>query len=590
MRITAIEIENFKGISERVRVDLKPITLLFGANSAGKSTILHALLYMKDVLDRRNLDAITTPVSGRALDLGGFRRFVHGHDLSRTVQIGVHLEVTGEELPATVGDYDRDDIVFSSLASEKRDQEFHEVQSVVLRSLHSASVGIEVRWDESEKCPVAFAYTVGLNGADLIRIERASGKLKIAKFDLLNPAVARLRPETETQAEREVNKAIQEIFEELGEKKFNVAEPEPYESLIKKILPAFTGGGQLSGLVNWLPVQHDPIPDFAPRETLDLPPVDWESMDCWDDMQWGRDAIEIANGWAWEGTSLLAKLVIGPGKLVREWLENLRYIGPLRARPPRKGIPSDELSDWSEGLAAWKALEDEDQSHDLIEQVSQWLAGKDRLNSGYELERKHLAQVDADAFRNVVEGDLDRAQLLGLLKQAPKSTETKLVEMRSGLRLDPSDVGVGISQVLPIIVGAVLPGESVVAIEQPELHIHPAMQVALGDLFIEGVAKRGMSFLIETHSEHLMLRLLRRIREKAESPLPSELPEFSSDDISVLYVERSGAEKVEILSIEIDQSGKFVSRWPRGFFPERMHEALPKEIRELVESKTRSVE
>jgi predicted ATPase len=100
-----------------------------------------------------------------------------------------------------------------------------------------------------------------------------------------------------------------------------------------------------------------------------------------------------------------------------------------------------------------------------------------------------------------------------LLKEAPKSAEIKLVEMRSGLRLDPSDVGVGISQVLPIVVGAVLPGGSVVAIEQPELHIHPAMQVALGDLFIEGATKRGMSFLIETHSEHLILRLMRRIRE-----------------------------------------------------------------------------
>ena len=99
MRITAIEIENFKGISERVRVDLKPITLLFGANSAGKSTILQALLYMKDVLDRRNLDAISTPVSGRALDLGGFRSFVHGQDLSRTIKIWVQMEVSGPELP-----------------------------------------------------------------------------------------------------------------------------------------------------------------------------------------------------------------------------------------------------------------------------------------------------------------------------------------------------------------------------------------------------------------------------------------------------------------------------------------------------------
>jgi len=387
MRITAIEIENFKGISERVRVDLKPITLLFGANSAGKSTILHALLYMKDVLERRNLDAITTPVSGWALDLGGFRRFVHGQDLDRTIRIGVHMEVTGEELPAMVSGYDADDSVNWSRESEDHDQEFYEARSVVLQSLHSASVGIEVCWDENEQSPVAFGYTVGLNGADLIRIERARGTFKIAKFNLLNPAVARLRSETEIQADRDeyesrlrkrreeheremrlrseeesqsLEKLLREIFGKLGEsvpepKPYEPKpyEPEPYESMIAKILPTFVGRkNPLAGLVNWLPAQHDPIPDFAPRETLRLPPVDWESMDCWDDMQSGRDAIEIANGWAWEGTSLLAKLVIGPGKLVRDWLENLRYIGPLRARPPRKGIPSDELSDWSEGLAA----------------------------------------------------------------------------------------------------------------------------------------------------------------------------------------------------------------------------------------------
>lgn len=295
---------------------------------------------------------------------------------------------------------------------------------------------------------------------------------------------------------------------------------------------------------------------------------------------------------AWDGTAFLARLLFGPGKLVQASLEGLRYLGPLRARPPRKGIPSDELSDWSEGLAAWKALQSEEKSSDLIKQVSQWLAGKDRLNSGYELQSKHLAQVDADACRQIVEGDLDnaQAQLLELLQEAPKSSEIKLVDTRSGLGLDPSDVGVGISQVLPIVVAAVVPGASVVAIEQPELHIHPAMQVALGDLFIEGATKRGMSFLIETHSEHLMLRLLRRIRERAQGELSSRLPEFSSDDLSVLYVERSGSERVEILSIAIDQEGKFVSRWPRGFFPERMHEALPKEIRERVESKARGVQ
>ena len=55
--ITAIEIENFKGIGERQRIELKPITLLFGPNSGGKSTVLHALLYAQEVFSRRNLDA-----------------------------------------------------------------------------------------------------------------------------------------------------------------------------------------------------------------------------------------------------------------------------------------------------------------------------------------------------------------------------------------------------------------------------------------------------------------------------------------------------------------------------------------------------
>jgi hypothetical protein len=333
-----------------------------------------------------------------------------------------------------------------------------------------------------------------------------------------------------------------------------------------------------------MPRTQDPIPDFSRRDTLELPEADPRHF-------FDNSDVKLAKMRAWEGTAFLARLLFGPGQLVQEkFLKGLRYLGPLRARPPRRGIPSDELSDWSEGLAAWKALQSEEDSSDLIGQVSQWLAGNDRLNSGYELQRKHRAQLDVSAFRQIVEGDLDRARLLELLKEAPKSAEIKLVDKRSRLELDPSDVGVGISQVLPIVVAAVAPGASVVAIEQPELHIHPATQVALGDLFIEGATKRGMSFLIETHSEHLMLRLLRRIRERAQGELSSRLPEFSSDDISVLYVERSGSERVEILSIAIDQEGKFVSRWPRGFFPERMHEALPKEIRERVESKARGVQ
>ena len=71
MRLKSIELENFKGVGQRQRAALKPITLLFGANSAGKSSILQALHYLREILDRRNLDPDVT-IAGGSIDLGGF--------------------------------------------------------------------------------------------------------------------------------------------------------------------------------------------------------------------------------------------------------------------------------------------------------------------------------------------------------------------------------------------------------------------------------------------------------------------------------------------------------------------------------------
>lgn len=76
MRLTRIEIENFKGIGSRQKIDLRPITLLFGPNSAGKSTILQALHYLREILERGNVDPDRT-IAGGLIDLGGFATLVH---------------------------------------------------------------------------------------------------------------------------------------------------------------------------------------------------------------------------------------------------------------------------------------------------------------------------------------------------------------------------------------------------------------------------------------------------------------------------------------------------------------------------------
>src|SRR5438270_3132716 len=91
--ITAISVENFKGISEPVRLELRPLTLLFGMNSAGKSSLLHALIYAREVFERHNPDADRTLAAGDGLDLGGFFALVHDHDLQREIVLGFELDL-----------------------------------------------------------------------------------------------------------------------------------------------------------------------------------------------------------------------------------------------------------------------------------------------------------------------------------------------------------------------------------------------------------------------------------------------------------------------------------------------------------------
>ena len=113
--ITAVEIENFKGIGRPVRVDLRPITLLFGSNSAGKSTILHALCYAHEILSHRNVDAHRTELGGDQIDLGGFRNFVHRHDLNRKVRLRFELDLRGRDLPQLAGWYSAPEWDFDEL-------------------------------------------------------------------------------------------------------------------------------------------------------------------------------------------------------------------------------------------------------------------------------------------------------------------------------------------------------------------------------------------------------------------------------------------------------------------------------------------
>jgi len=124
-----------------------------------------------------------------------------------------------------------------------------------------------------------------------------------------------------------------------------------------------------------------------------------------------------------------------------------------------------------------------------------------------------------------------------------------------------TDVGFGISQVLPVVVSCFYASpHTTILMEQPELHLHPAVQSELADLFIEAIharqnnQDRNIQFIIESHSEHFLHRLQRRIAEE----------HLEQKEVALYFCE--SAEEGSLLHpLEIDLLGN-IRNWPPDFF------------------------
>jgi predicted ATPase len=141
--------------------------------------------------------------------------------------------------------------------------------------------------------------------------------------------------------------------------------------------------------------------------------------------------------------------------------------------------------------------------------------------------------------------------------------ELELIDPQTGDSRDLTNVGVGVSQLLPVILVCLLaqPGD-LVLLEQPELHLHPAPQQVLGD-FLLGVVGTGRQLIVETHSEYLVNRLRLRIAED----------EFGSvgESVRIWYAQRVDG-KTSFDSLEPNRYGLF-DKWPEGFFDQAPLEA-----------------
>jgi predicted ATPase len=146
-----------------------------------------------------------------------------------------------------------------------------------------------------------------------------------------------------------------------------------------------------------------------------------------------------------------------------------------------------------------------------------------------------------------------------------KEYEVQIRKTENGPSVLITDVGFGLSQVLPVLVLCYyVPKHSVLLLEQPELHLHPLAQCWLADAFIEAVRNRGIQIIVESHSEHFLRRLQRRIAE-----------ETIDVDSTALYFCRMEDSSSVTEKLDVDIFGD-IRNWPKDFFGDEMGELAAK--------------
>lgn len=536
--IKFIALKNFKGFSEEVRIDLRPITLLFGANSAGKSTILQALQYVREILERNNPNPDRTLQGGEAVDLGGFLNLVHGRDPEKRIEIEIGMDLSNDSIPEITPES------FDEWVGDNDTIDFYNELYSIRNAIQEVSIRLEIAWNEMRQTAVITGYQVSANKNWCMRLEAApDGRDVSMRINRENPIFMRLQTQEEAD-DIAVASAWLGVDDDWLMSEDIPADWRPDVSLpadracysiLPDILERVRSTGMESpgkGLRAWLYGFGSALPKLDRMLNIPVSGVQ------------GAQNVYIAR----EFTAFLSWLTVGPAMLLRDQLQAARYVGPLRCIPPRGFEASLTKSEaaWSNGMAAWEALLT--RSQEMVERCSHWMQDTDRLNSGYGLVRTEVQEIDYNT-----------GAPLGRVKP-----RIALVD-QSGLTHQALDVGVGISQVLPVVVAAQDDRASIVSIEQPELHVHPAVQVGLGDLFIDGAIERGLSFLLETHSEHLILRLLRRIREAAEE---GNAEHINPDLLGVYYLASENGH-ITATRLPVNSEGDFDTPWPKGFFEER---------------------
>ena len=445
--LTSLRLKNFKAWKDSGDIRLAPLTVLFGTNSAGKSSIPQVLLLLKQTAESPDRQrALHLGDSRSPVDAGTYVDVVHAHDLSEPVEL-------------TLG------------WSMEKDLEIRDPLSGSTYAGNELELMARLTADERTHQPRTeqFRYELRKRGSPVL-------DLALAQRSGANPP--RKKREFELSSTRYALKRQQGRAWPL---------PDPFR---------FYG-----------------FPD------------------------------EVAA--YYQNAAFAADLVLELERL----LMSVFYVGPLREFPKRLYLWSGEVPDHV-GFRGDRAIE-------------AILASGDRgFNLKAKQKMKLLPALVAERLRTM--GLIEEFQVEPLGEHR-KEYEVHVRTNAKLPRVKLTDVGFGVSQVLPVIVECFyVPRRSIVIFEQPEIHLHPKVQADLADLFVDAIRARenglprDCQFIIESHSEHFLRRLQLRIAEE----------ELSKEDAALYFVHTEGA-SAQIEELDVDAYGN-IKNWPDGFFGDEM--------------------
>lgn len=547
-------IGSFKAFSSRVDVPLNKVTLVFGANSSGKSSVLQGIAWATEGLERDDF-ATAGAVTGGAADFGGIEFLTHAHNRSVGPTFSWHRRV--DELDARVSIYCE---VRKRVALRGTDVRAEAPVVYVLLDGQTALVydvdHVSQYYDSFDSGDHAFSFPFPLNHeiltppiARLIAALRGTGKYEPA-------AVRGITPQDVLHA-IERAEVVPLLRAETAHRRlrFEIDRDKYWRQRVDDgVIGPFT------------PVGRGPVS----RET----PVG------------ERDATEmVRRSIAADIAEVFLSTVFGLIPLP----DDLLYLGAIRSLPERT-IELGELERNASAMIGGMAWRDILRDDALRKHINDWLgklnrAGTNRAGAGYQIVRQRFMRVDDLADDQAVLRAYDAGAGV-----SPVTTGTAHPIDSSPMRRDRfflalvndrghevsyRDVGIGVSQMIPVLAYAFGAWDKRVLIEEPEMHLHPAMHGEVADALIESTNTNGNHFVIETHSEHLILRMLRRVRQTTEGTLTDPNLTLRPEDLSVVYVEVDPSTyERRVVHLPVTEDGDFDRPWPGGFFSEREEEWL----------------